>query len=106
MLANSLWAQDNPNPKSPTAKRDQKLARRERINSLLKQEEEGEIIFNKQSIFGLKLSTDGYGLSYEIGRFKSDRVANIFQFEVNEKKHKKEKRISLLNGFNFNSVVY
>jgi hypothetical protein len=33
-------------------------------------------------------------------------VANIFQLEINEKKHKKEKRTSLLNGFNFNSVIF
>lgn len=107
MLATTnIWAQDNPTPKSPTANKDKKAAKRERINALLKQEEEGEIIFSKQSAFGLKLNTDGYGISYEIGRFKSNRVATIFQIELNEKKHKKEKRISLLNGFNFNSVVY
>ncbi|THU30449.1 hypothetical protein FAM09_30290 [Niastella caeni] len=105
-LASTLWAQTNPTPKSPTAKKDRQAAKRERINNLLKQEEEGEIIFSKQSIFGLKLNTDGYGLSYEIGRFKSARVANIFQLEINEKKHKKEKRTSLLNGFNFNSVIF
>lgn len=105
-LATTLWAQDNPTPKSPTAKKDRQAAKRERINNLLKQEEEGEIIFSKQSIFGLKLNTDGYGLSYEVGRFKSARVANIFSIEINEKKHKKEKRTSLLNGFNFNSVIF
>jgi hypothetical protein len=105
-LASSTWAQDNPTPKSPTAKKDRQAAKRERINNLIKQEEEGEIIFNKQNIFGIKLNTDGYGLSYEIGRFKSARVANIFQIEINEKKHKKEKRTSLLNGFNFNSVIF
>jgi hypothetical protein len=105
-LASTTWAQDNPTPKSPTARKDKQAARKERINALVKQEEEGEIIFNKQNIFGLKLNTDGYGISYEIGRFKSARVANIFQIELNEKKHKKEKRTSLLNGFNFNSVIY
>jgi hypothetical protein len=105
-LASITWAQENPTPKSPTAKKDKQAARKERINALVKQEEEGEIIFNKQNIFGIKLNTDGYGLSYEIGRFKSARVANIFQIEINEKKHKKEKRTSLLNGFNFNSVIY
>lgn len=105
-LVTIAWAQDNPTPKSPTAKKDRQTAKRERINSLLKREEEGEIIFNKQSAFGIKLNTDGYGLSYEIARFKSDRVATIFQLEINEKKHKKEKRTTLLNGFNFNSVIF
>ena len=72
----AAWAQNNPNPKSPTHKKDKKAAKREQVNALLKMEEEGEIIFNKQSIFGIKLATDGYGLSYEKGWFKSNRVAN------------------------------
>lgn len=105
-FASTLWAQDNPTPKSPTARKDKQEARRQQIKALEKQEEEGEIIFSKQSAFGIKLSTDGYGLSYEIARFKSARVANIMQFEINEKKSPKEKRTSLLNGFNFNSVIY
>ena len=106
LLVTALWAQNNPSPQSPTSRKDRREARKERINALLKQQEEGEIIFNKQSIFGIKLSTDGYGLSYEWGKFKSNRVATIFQIELNEKKHKKEKRISLFTGFNFNSLVY
>ena len=106
VLATHVWAQEVPTAKSPTAKKDKKTAKRERINALLKQEEEGEIIFNKQSAFGIKLATDGYGLSYEIGRFKSNRVATIFSIEINEKKHKKEKRTGLVSGFNFNSLIY
>jgi hypothetical protein len=105
-FASTVWAQDNPTPKSPTSKQDRQNAKRERINNLIKLEEEGEVIFAKQSAFGIKLNTDGYGLSYEIARFQSARVANIFQIEINEKKHKKEKRTSLLNGFNFNSVIF
>lgn len=107
LIAATTWAQENPNPKSPTEKRDKKAAKRERINALLKQEEEGEIIFSKQSVFGIKISSDGYGLSYEIGRFKSPRVATIFQVELNEKKHPKEKRFSWVSGgFNTNTVIF
>jgi hypothetical protein len=106
LLVTATWAQNNPAPQSPTSKKDKREARRERINALLKLQEEGEIIFNKQSIFGIKLSSDGYGLSYEWGKFKSNRVATIFQIELNEKKHKKEKRITFTNGFNFNSLIY
>lgn len=106
LIACSAWSQSKPTVKSPTYKNDKKIARREKINNLLKMEEEGEIIFNKQSIFGIKLSTDGYGLSYEIGRFKSNRIANIYQIELNEKKHPKEHRDTYSdNGFNFNSIV-
>lgn len=107
LVACTVWAQDNPTPKSPTARKDKKAAKKEEVARLLKMEEEGEIIFNKQSIFGIKLATDGYGLSYEWGRFKSNRVATIFQIELNEKKHTKEKRTSYAVGaFNVNSVIY
>jgi hypothetical protein len=108
LLVTAIWAQNNPNPQSPTSKKDKREARRERLNALLKQQEEGEIIFNKQSIFGIKLATDGYGLSYEWGKFKNNRIATIFQVELNEKKHKKEKRMSFYQqgGLSFNSLIY
>lgn len=106
LMTITVWAQDNPAAKSPTAKKDKRTAKRDRINTLMRQEEEGEIIFHKQSVFGIKLNTDGYGISYEVGRFKSPRVATLYQFELNEKKSSKEKRISFFDGFNFSSVIY
>ncbi|WEK34434.1 MAG: hypothetical protein P0Y53_18260 [Candidatus Pseudobacter hemicellulosilyticus] len=106
-IATTAWAQNNPRPKSPTAKQDQKAAKRERINALLKLEEEGEIIFSKQSVFGIKINSDGYGISYEMGRFKSPRIATIYGIELNEKKHNKEKRFSWSDGgFSSNTVIF
>ena len=74
----------------------------------MKQEEEGEIVFNKQSVFGFKLATDGYGITYELGKFKSNRRSILYQFELSEKKHKKEKKTSLGSngGWQMNYVVY
>ena len=96
----TLFAQNQPPTKS------RKEARRERVNALLKMEEEGELIFRKQSIFGFKAVTDGYGISYEIGKFRSNRNTFILQFEFNERKHKKETKVSGdFNGFQFNSFV-
>ncbi|MBY0535394.1 MAG: hypothetical protein K2P88_06035 [Chitinophagaceae bacterium] len=92
--------------KQTTAKQDKKAERRERISKLMKQEEEGEVVFNKQSVFGFKMVTDGYGISYEFGKFKSNRVTNLFQFDFNEKKHPKEKKISLFDGFGFSSIIF
>jgi hypothetical protein len=106
MLAIATFAQDTPTPKSPTARKDKKAAKRERVNALLKQEEEGEIIFNKQGLFGIKLATDGYGIAYEKAKFKSARVANLWSIELNEKKHNKERKESLQQGFNFSSLIY
>ena len=99
MISTVLLAQTT----KPKSKKD---ARRERVNALLKMEEEGELIFRKQSIFGFKAITDGWGLSYEAGKFRSNRNTFILQFELNERKHKKETKVSGdFNGFQFNSFV-
>lgn len=80
------WAQSNPQ----TLKKDKKTEKKERINAMLKIEEEGQLIFNKHSIFGIKLNTDGYGISYEKGKFLTPKKTRLLQFEFNEKKHPKE----------------
>lgn len=100
----SVLAQTGPTP--PSTKKAKKEARRERINMLAKQEEEGEVVFNKQSVFGFKMNTDGYGFSYEFGKYKSNRKAILYQFEFNEKKHQKEKKISLFDGFGFSNIIF
>jgi hypothetical protein len=86
---------------------DKKAAKKQRINNMLRMEEEGELIFNKQSAFGIKLATDGYGISYEKGKFKTVRKAFLLQFELNEKKNPKDHKVAAAgyNGYNFNSVV-
>jgi hypothetical protein len=43
----AVWAQDSTGQKRSSSKQEKKNARRDRINSLLRQEEEGEIVFNK-----------------------------------------------------------
>jgi len=104
IVSTAIFAQTNP-PKDakPKSKKD---ARRERVNALLKMEEEGELVFRKQSVFGFKAATDGYGISYEIGKFRSNRVTRLLMFELNEKKHKKETKVSGdFNGFQFNSFI-
>ena len=103
----AVWAQDSTQKRTST-KQEKKNERRDRINALLRQEEEGEIVFNKQSVFGIKLATDGYGITYELGKFKSPRKSTLFQLEISEKKHKKEKKLaaSIDNQFQINSVVF
>lgn len=91
VIATSVIAQE-----APTSKREERFRkkneRRERINELSRQEEEGEIVYNKQSVFSVKLATDGYGIGYEFGKFKTNRKSILFNFELTEKKHPKEKR--------------
>ncbi len=66
--------------------------RKEKINQLAKQEEEGALIYNKQGAFGIKLSTDGYGLFYEHGRYKTITKTFLWWAELSERKHSKEER--------------
>lgn len=104
----AVWAQDTTVQRRSSAKQEKKDARRDRINNLLRQEEEGEIVFNKQSVFGIKLATDGYGITYELGKFKSPRRSLLYQVELSERKHRKEKKLaaSVDNQFQINSVVF
>lgn len=92
IVACTLSAQSNAPQSRRESKQQKKIERRERINELARQEEEGEIVYNKHNVFSLKLATDGYGLGYEFGRFKSNRKSLLFNFELSEKKHPKEKR--------------
>lgn len=71
-----------------------KEQKRAKINAEIKAEEEGVISYHKQYAFGLKLITDGYGLSFEKGYSKSVKSSTLFQFEITERKHQKEEKQS------------
>jgi hypothetical protein len=86
LFTTMAWAQSSPTPQQKNKKSEKK----ERINAMMKMEEEGEIIFNKHAVFGIKLNTDGYGLSFEKGKFITPRRTRLIQIELNEKKHPKE----------------
>ncbi|MFZ4057636.1 MAG: hypothetical protein ACOYKE_05830 [Ferruginibacter sp.] len=73
-------------------KKDRKLEKKQRINALIKQEEEGVIAYSKHTVYGLKLTSDGYGGFIEIGRAKSIRKALLFQLDIGERKHPKEEK--------------
>lgn len=73
-------------------RRSRREERKERINALVKQEEEGVIAYRKHTIFGAKLTSDGYGAFLEIGRGQSVRKSLLFQLEVTERKHPKEEK--------------
>jgi hypothetical protein len=82
-------------PNKNKCRSDKKKAdRRAQIDKLIKQEEEGALIFNKQSIFGIKLNTDGYGIFYEKGKYKTINKTNLWWIELNEHKHVKEEKFA------------
>jgi hypothetical protein len=99
----SLNAQDST---SISARRNKKDAKRERLNNLMRMEEEGDLIFNKHSIFGIRLATDGYGINWEKGKFITPTRTLLYQFELNEKKSPKEHKVSTSpDQFNYSSLV-
>lgn len=74
---------------------------------MIQQEEEGAIIFQKQTVFGVKLNTDGYGMFLELGRMKTARKSNLFSLELGERKHPKEEKLSTITGsYLSNPYVY
>ncbi len=80
-----LHAQDSTTV-SPGDRMNKSNAKKDRINYRLRMEEEGDLVFNKHNIFGIKLATDGYGIFFEKGKFKTVNKTLIFDFELNEKK--------------------
>jgi hypothetical protein len=83
-------------------KQQKKAERREKINQLIKQEEEGALIFQKQGAFGFKFNTDGWSMFYEHGKYKTITKTNLWWLELGERKHPKEEKIPAIgqsNGF-------
>lgn len=72
----------------------QQERKREYINNMMKQEEEGVITFKKSFVFGAKLITDGYGVFFELGRASSVKKGLLYQLEISERKHQKEEKLS------------
>jgi hypothetical protein len=79
-------------------RKEKKEARRQKINEMARQAEEGVLVFNKQSLFGIQLRTNGYGIFYEYGKMKSNRKTDIFRIDFTEAKHPREEK---LNGSSF-----
>ncbi len=82
----------------PDTKAQKKAEREKRIEELRKRAEEGEIVFSKQTAFGIKLNTDGYGAFVELGRMKTLRKANLYWLEIGERKHPKEQKLTKTQG--------
>lgn len=79
-------------------RKEKKEQRRQRINDLVRQAEEGVLVYHKQSLFGIQLRTNGYGIFYEYGKMKTNRKTDIFRVDITEIKHPREEK---LNGSSF-----
>ncbi|HMJ46475.1 MAG TPA: hypothetical protein VK498_04055 [Ferruginibacter sp.] len=73
-------------------KRNKREERKQRISAMARQEEEGVITFKKHTVFGGKLTSDGYGAFLEIARAQSIKRSLLFQLEFSERKHSKEEK--------------
>lgn len=77
-------------------KKERQEVRNNQINEMVRMEEEGVITHRKSTVFGLKLTTDGYGAFFEIGRASSIKKALLFQLDISERKHPKEEKLNSL----------
>lgn len=76
------------------SKEKARQAKHERINQMLRTEEEGLPAFKKHSITQFSNQYDGWGVLIEKGFSTSAYKATLFQFEIGEKKHPKEQKQS------------
>lgn len=91
-------AQDTSGVKRPEEKISRrqlrKQERQDQLRELVRREEEGALIFNKQNVFAFRLNTDGWGIAYERGKLKSVKLTQLFTLDFSEKRHPKEERLS------------
>ena len=104
-IALQLFAQNVSDSVKMASRLNKQNAKRERMNNMLRMEEEGDLIFNKHNVFGIRLATNGYGINFEKGKFKSPTKTRIYQFELNEIHDPKEHHVSASSDqINFSSV--
>lgn len=90
-LALTVSAQDTTGKKP--GKEDRKESRKQKVNALIRQSEEGVLVYSRQSIFGIQGRTNGYGIFYELGRMKSVRRTITYRIDLTEIKHQKEEKL-------------
>jgi len=90
-LSAAIFAQET---NKPPRKKSRKEEKREKINAMIRLEEEGVIAYKKHFLFGVKLISDGYGIFFEKGYSRSIRRSTLYQVEISERKHQKEEKQS------------
>jgi hypothetical protein len=89
-------------------KTEKRAARKDKIAALIKQDEEGVMIYHKHNIGAISLTTDGYSAFLEKGIMQSKKKTTLYRIELAEKKHPKEQKLpSSQNAFGqSNSAIY
>lgn len=101
LLMPALMAQEVTEKKRLSKRQVGKMARQEKIENYIRQQEEGALVFDRQTIYGLRLNTDGWNMFFERARMRTVKTANFFYLEVGEKKHPKEKKITNTLDYGF-----
>lgn len=98
-----MFAQDSTRVNPSGSKKDQ---RKQKINNMIRQAEEGVLVYRKQTIFGLQGRTNGYGGFFELGRMKTNRKTNVYRFDFTEIKNLKEEKSPGGGFFAGNPYIY
>ncbi len=81
------------------SRKEKRAAKAEKINALIRQQEEGVLVYKKHTTYGGGLATDGYGIFVEKGIKQDIKKTTLYRFELYEKKHPKEDRAVSANQF-------
>jgi len=94
-------------------KKEKKAAFNRKVDTLLKRNEDGALIFHKYGLLGYKLNTDGGSFVYEHGKFSSLTKNKLWWIEIGERKDRKQQRLTpppfydqYGNQYNGNSYIY
>lgn len=103
IIVSLLWsvavsAQQKTQSSVQLEKARKKAERKEKINQMIKQEEEGALIFNNQGSFSFKFNSDGWGMFYERGKYKTVTKTNLWWIELGEHKHPKEEKVPTISA--------
>lgn len=93
ILSSNIFAQQK-------TKEQARMEKHNRINQMLRNEEEGVPAFEKQSITSIKNHHDGWGIAFEKGFSSSAYKTTIIQLELTEKQHRKEQKQSTPGSIN------
>ncbi len=93
-----LSAQNRTKLDVAAEKAKKRQEKRDKINQLIRQEEEGALIFQKQNTFGLSFNTDGWNVFFEKGKYKTITKTNLWWLSFGERHHPKEERIPTISS--------
>ena len=98
LLPISLLSQTKDRGAAAAEKAQKKQEKKDKINQLIKQEEEGALIYQKQHAYGFNFHTDGWSFFYEKGKYKTITKTGLWWVSFGERKHPKEERIPTVSS--------